>query len=188
MTRKKDRSTRKKKTIPVLAGLLAWLVPGAGHWYVGRRVRAVILFLSIHLMFWSGVAMGGVFAVDPRNEAWWCKAELCTGASGLLAYQRQQTVYERYLKEAARLEQVNRKPEAFDNPRIVQRLHSQARSLIAAEGLAVVPPIRDAVYVYGGVAGMMNLLCIFDAFMLSMLGRYGEDEPAQDAGDEGDGS
>ena len=40
---------------PVLAGFLAWLVPGLGHWYQGRRAKAVLYFVCIMGLFAYGV-------------------------------------------------------------------------------------------------------------------------------------
>ena len=39
----------------------AWLVPGLGHLLLGRRWRALILFVAIVLMFAMGLAMQGEF-------------------------------------------------------------------------------------------------------------------------------
>ena len=41
--------------------LAAWLVPGLGHFMLGRRGRAVVLFLAIVGMFVLGLAMQGQF-------------------------------------------------------------------------------------------------------------------------------
>ncbi|MGO8816959.1 MAG: DUF6677 family protein [Terriglobia bacterium] len=39
----------------------AWIVPGLGHFLLGRKWRAVILFVSIVTMFLMGIAMQGEF-------------------------------------------------------------------------------------------------------------------------------
>ncbi|MBZ5545926.1 MAG: hypothetical protein LAO07_20000 [Acidobacteriia bacterium] len=39
----------------------AWLIPGCGHLMLGRKWRALILFVSILSMFLLGVAMNGEF-------------------------------------------------------------------------------------------------------------------------------
>lgn len=41
--------------------LAAWLVPGLGHFMLGRRGRALVLFLAITGMFVFGLAMQGQF-------------------------------------------------------------------------------------------------------------------------------
>jgi len=39
----------------------AWMVPGLGHWLLGRKWRALILFSAIVTMFLMGIAMQGEF-------------------------------------------------------------------------------------------------------------------------------
>lgn len=41
--------------------LLAWLVPGAGHLLLGRRVRGAIIFLTVLLCFGIGLLLRGPF-------------------------------------------------------------------------------------------------------------------------------
>ena len=74
------------------AGLLAWLVPGLGHFYLGEHWRGVIFLAVITSTFWGGVAIGGVKStVDARSHPAWFVAELCTAgnaAAGLLLRSR----------------------------------------------------------------------------------------------------
>lgn len=44
---------------PVLAMVLAWLVPGLGHFYLGRRGRAVLFFLLAVVCLWVGTLLQG---------------------------------------------------------------------------------------------------------------------------------
>jgi hypothetical protein len=44
---------------PALAAFLAWLVPGLGHWYQGRRAKAVLFFVCIMGLFTFGLWLGG---------------------------------------------------------------------------------------------------------------------------------
>jgi hypothetical protein len=69
-----------------LAGLLAWLLPGLGHLYLGHRRRGLIFLVVIATTFWGGVAMGGVGnTVDPRKHTTWFMAQISTGAHALAA-------------------------------------------------------------------------------------------------------
>ncbi|MFQ5490701.1 MAG: DUF6677 family protein [Phycisphaerae bacterium] len=70
-----------------LAGLLAWILPGLGHIFIGERVRGTILLVTITLTFWSGVAIGGVRdTVDSETRKAWFVAQTCTGVHGLVAH------------------------------------------------------------------------------------------------------
>jgi len=43
---------------PFLAAFLAWLVPGLGHWYQGRKEKAVLFFVCIMSVFLFGCYLG----------------------------------------------------------------------------------------------------------------------------------
>lgn len=43
---------------PAFAAFLAWLMPGLGHWYQGRRHKAIIFFVCIFGTFVYGLYLG----------------------------------------------------------------------------------------------------------------------------------
>ena len=47
------------KRSPVVAMILAWLVPGLGHFYLGRRRTAIAFAVIIALTFLSGLSFQG---------------------------------------------------------------------------------------------------------------------------------
>jgi len=52
----------------VFALLLAYLVPGAGHFYLGRRARAITFFCVVVLMFLIGIAVDGdLYTIGQAN-------------------------------------------------------------------------------------------------------------------------
>jgi hypothetical protein len=66
MANKAVQETVSAKAQPKLSTLVrvcvaAWVVPGWGHWLLGRKWRALILFAAIVGMFLMGVAMRGEF-------------------------------------------------------------------------------------------------------------------------------
>ncbi len=38
---------------------VAWAIPGAGHWWLGRRQKAVVFFMTLTTMFFSGLWLEG---------------------------------------------------------------------------------------------------------------------------------
>ena len=52
------RSTRVTLKNPLIAALLAYLIPGAGHWYQGRRFKATIYSVCILSLFIWGMILG----------------------------------------------------------------------------------------------------------------------------------
>lgn len=153
------KQSGKSAPIPFVALVLACAVPGAGHVYLGRVCRGVVIFLAIGGLFWSGVAIGGVLTVDSVQERWWFVAEMFTGVHGLAGWHRQRTLYER----------LGLTRNAGENDEKLQQ-----------EGVALVAPAETVARAYAGVAGLLNLMCIFDALMLSIMGVRGE--PAPQAG------
>ena len=116
-----------------IAAFLAWLVPGLGHVYLGHRGRGMILFIAIIVTFWSGVAIGGV----------------------------QSTVAPRARKLwfVAQL-------GTGGNTLAAYALHCRVDPETARSGkVALVSPwsASEIGIHYTGVAGLLNLLVIFDA-------------------------
>ena len=162
-----------------LTGLLAWVIPGAGHVFLGRTVRGLIICICINGLFWAGVAFGGVFTVEPLGQKWWFAAQMCTGVSGAAGWVRQ----ERYRRKVT---------AEFDNPNL--RAPTPTRRdlgrgdlapewwaaynyALAAEGVNLNYPADTVARAYSGVAGMLNLMCIFDAILLAVMGSFGEPPP-----------
>lgn len=161
----------------VLAGILAWAIPGAGHVYLGRAVRGLILCICVNGLFWAGVAFGGVFTVEPLRQRWWFAAQVATGTSGLAAWYRQKQFRQAV---AARAGLPEKPPRSLAR---AQQWWGQFDRALAEENLALVYPTDSVARAYSGIAGMLNLLCIFDAVMLGLLGRLGE-PPPQPPGEE----
>jgi hypothetical protein len=46
---------------PILTCIVAWLLPGAGHLLVGKKGRALIVFLTVAACFGVGLLMNGPF-------------------------------------------------------------------------------------------------------------------------------
>jgi hypothetical protein len=53
---------------PLAAGLIAWLIPGAGHLMAGARRKGLVFLLVLSAMFVFGIAMKGeLFAFDTSD-------------------------------------------------------------------------------------------------------------------------
>ena len=57
-------------------GLLAWLVPGAGHFALNEKKRAAIIFAAIVLTFCAGLYIGSIGVIDPVNAKPWYAAQI----------------------------------------------------------------------------------------------------------------
>lgn len=73
---------------PVVAGILAWAIPGAGHWYQGRRTKALLFFVCIVGTFFYGLWLGGgrvVYASWGRSQDEKRLPYVCQVGAGLIA-------------------------------------------------------------------------------------------------------
>lgn len=159
------------KPNPILALLCAWGVPGLGHVYLGRKVRGLVILLTIGVLFWSGVAVGGVMTVDSLYERWWFTAQMFTGVHGVAGWYRQNRVYDRLAAD----------PEVGalgpGTPGQIATQQLVVDKALARDGLALVQPTDTVARAYSGVAGLLNLMCMFDALILATLGVRGEPAP-----------
>jgi hypothetical protein len=60
----------------LIVGLLAWLVPGAGHFVVKERKRSLIIFTTIVLTFCIGLYVGSIGVIDPVRATPWYVAQI----------------------------------------------------------------------------------------------------------------
>ena len=134
-----DLKLNKSYKAPYFAAFLAWLVPGAGHLYLGHRLKAVVFFVAIHGAFIVGMALGRFRIVEVPASVqdpnfWVFLGQLCTG--------------------------------------LVTAVFHLVRTALPGE-----PPfekITDVARLYSYIAGLLNLLVVFDAF--TRASRY-NDEP-----------
>ena len=68
---------------PFATGVLAWLVPGAGHFLVGESRKAAIFLVVLGAMFGIGIAFGGELFAFNMSEPLVFLAALAQWANGL---------------------------------------------------------------------------------------------------------
>jgi hypothetical protein len=54
-----QRVPGEKSSVPALALLLGWLIPGAGHMLLGKWIRGLLLFAAVLGMYLIGLALQG---------------------------------------------------------------------------------------------------------------------------------
>jgi hypothetical protein len=72
----------------VLLCLAAWIVPGAGHFWMGRRQKAVVFLLALPAMFLVGLLLHGrvfPFELSEPLVALASIANVCAGAPWMMA-------------------------------------------------------------------------------------------------------
>ena len=75
-------------TRAVVSMILAWIVPGAGHLYLGKRGRAVVFFVIVVCMFVIGLSIeGGLYTVaTSRGSLLQILASSASMCSGVLYF------------------------------------------------------------------------------------------------------
>ncbi|MEM1224720.1 MAG: DUF6677 family protein [Planctomycetota bacterium] len=150
-----------------LAALLAWLIPGAGHFYQGRRTKATLFLVSILSIWVLGFALGGGHVVyaswQPGDKRWHYLLQAGVGAAALPAIMQ------------------NRQLNAATDPRTGQTLPTYEpgwggfmapprRPVLEGEPdeVAAWYARRGSGYELGTwytvIAGLLNLLVIYDAY------------------------
>src|SRR5262249_48033533 len=132
---------------PFVACVLAWLVPGLGHLYLGRKDRAAVFFLVVAATFGLGIASDGASSLIEDRQPLTVLAtfdNLAIAPSDLLG---------RYLTYGTIVYAL---PGEGGDPRRADLVDRQRKK------------VRSVTYEYGNTflltAGLMNLLLILDAF------------------------
>jgi len=76
--------TSRKRNDVVFPTLLAWFVPGAGHWVLGMRRKAVVYFVSVLSLLLVGAILGNFTIVSFRYHPYSFLLHLCTGAASIV--------------------------------------------------------------------------------------------------------
>ena len=130
-----------------VACALAWVLPGLGHLYLGRRRRAAVFFVVVLAMFLLGLASGGAATLaDPRQPLTYL-ATADNVATGPIEVLGRRHTY----------------------GRLVYRLPADEADPVRIELLGRLRhKVADASYEYGSTflltAGLMNILLILDAW------------------------
>ncbi|MEN8149052.1 MAG: DUF6677 family protein [Planctomycetota bacterium] len=71
------------KPAPVL--IAGWLVPGAGHFLLGRRPQAVVFFLAVTATYLLGMFLADFTNVSPSRHPFYFAAYVFNGGETILA-------------------------------------------------------------------------------------------------------
>lgn len=165
--------------LSLAAVFLAWVIPGAGHYCMGRRMQGIIIFIVIGLTFWTGIAMGGVMTVDRYHEPLWFGGQMLTGVHGLASWHRHNEVCREMLNDDLFKREGITRFEVYYSGR-TPRQQQLADEYLQKRGMALVAPADTPARAYSGVAGLLNLLCIFDCAILAFMGGFSQSTPTKD--------
>jgi hypothetical protein len=146
-----------------LALVLAWLVPGLGHFLIGQKSRGLVFALTIHLLFAFGMLIGGIRAINPPEQAIWTYTQMLTGWPMLIAnrVEHYAASVQPHIEDAYRRE----RPPPEDDSRRQERMDHAREWFAKYPTLTYHPKVQDIGAVYCGIAGMLNLLVMFDVLL-----------------------
>lgn len=80
----------------LVVGLMAWVIPGAGHFLIKERKRAAIIFVTIVGTFLAGLYVGSIAVVDSKGAGLWYIAQIMVSPSVAIIAKETQTGYEAF--------------------------------------------------------------------------------------------
>jgi hypothetical protein len=160
-----------------LALVLAWAVPGLGHILLGQRTRGIIFAVTIHLLFAGGLLVAGIRAINPQDQAIWTYTQFLSGwpmvVSNYVEQQARPLWFDADIERPSKLRTLYR--EQTPIPETLEQRQTRAIAFFADHPLFVNhPKVQDMGAVYCGIAGMLNLLVMFDV-LLRITGSVRED-------------
>ena len=168
-----------------LALVLAWAVPGLGHMLIGQKARGAVFCVSIHALFALGLLIGGIRVINPPEQAIWTYTQFLAGWPMIVANRVEQasryelgdrsypTERPEYKGQLGSLFEQQTPP----NETLEQKQARTIQFIRDHPSFAVHPKLQDLGSVYCGIAGMLNLLVMFDV-LLRITGSVRED-PAE---------
>lgn len=78
-----ERASHGRRNI-ILGLFLAWLIPGAGHYYIGRKSKAVYFFVLVTVAYLLGVILANYCNVNPERFFWHYLGEILYGGATLV--------------------------------------------------------------------------------------------------------
>ena len=151
-----------------VAGILAVILPGAGHWYQGQVKRAILIGAGILGRFFGGTLIRGIDVVDSRQDRLWFLGQVLVGPVALAT----DYVHQHHFKAP---DPITNKPRS---PMPGEVRGPDGRWAPGAAGSR--PPYSKSLgkmneigTLYGTVAGMLNLVVIIDALFPTARRRKG---------------
>jgi hypothetical protein len=141
-----------------LAGLLAIIFPGLGHWALGERSRAIAIAAGVLSMFFGGILIGGIDVIDSREDTIWFAGQALVGpvAFGVdYAHQHHFKVIDPGThKPRSAFPGETRGPGGLAQPAAPNQPPPNTKSLGRMNELGTL---------FATLAGMLNLIAILDA-------------------------
>jgi len=133
-----------------VAGVLAYLLPGLGHWYLGEAKRGLLIGAGVLWLFFGAVLIGGIDSVDRVEDKWWFVGQAGVGPIAFAA----DLVHQTQFKVVDSRGQLQTPPPGPD-----------------AKASKSIGHANEIGSLFGAIAGMLNIMCVIDALWRPRIDR-----------------
>ena len=153
-----------------LAGIAAVVFPGAGHLVLGRPKRAMYAMIGVLGLFFFGLLLGGIDAIDSKNDKIWYYGQLFVGTPTLVVDTIHQSQFKAYdIRTGVKRTGNPGEHRVDDGSRMIWELLTPEQ---VAQGMG--PPnipglgrLNEIAMLSIVLAGMLNFIIFLDALMPS---------------------
>lgn len=142
-----------------LAGVFALVLPGLGHLFLGQFRRAALVALGVLGLFFSGLFIGGIDAIDKEEDTLWFIGQSPVGVLTFATNYIHQTKYKGTDQAPLR----GRPPHRMADPNET----INAQGILTPGGTAPVQRslsrVHDMGVLFTVIAGLLNVLAAIDA-------------------------
>lgn len=153
-----------------MAGILAFAIPGGGHFYLGERSRGVLIGLGVLGLFVGGMLIGGIDVVDRSENPIWFAGQAIVGPVAFAT----DYIHQNYVKviDPSTRQPRTAHPELHDaQGRVISPAEIRGPGGVAVAAPPGTPPesgkslgrMNELGTLFGAIAGMLNLIAIIDA-------------------------
>lgn len=143
--------------------LLGWALPGLGHWWLGEKRRAIYVAVGVLGLFAGGLLIGGLDAVDQKEDGPWFLAQALNGPVAFIADAANEA-----LLKSGRIGELVPSPPPTPPP-------GQRPVEVRVSSLKGIGVVNDVGMLYIALGGLMNLVAMLDA--AARARRRAEEEP-----------
>lgn len=142
-----------------IAGVLALVLPGLGHLYLGQIRRGQYIALGILSLFLGGLLIGGIDAIDSREDRLWFLGQACVGPLAFVVDHLHQNNFkvndEGVLRSAW--------PHEGRNPDATPRPLDPANPADRPPNIKGIAKVNELGTLFITLAGFLNIIVVLDA-------------------------
>ncbi len=145
-----------------IALVLACILPGLGHWYLGEKKRAVLIASGVLGLFLGGMFIGGIDVVDRQEDPIWFIGEALVGPLAFGVDYVHQHHFKVLVKDPAGPGMILRSalPGEIRNPDGTPGVAAPGQNPPNTKSLG---RMNELGTLFSTIAGMLNLIVVIDA-------------------------